>query len=379
MSPNVEHTLASSILPGRFAAPQAEVPMVQLIDPSGQQVRDPDFSSAYTPEQAIDLLEKMAKIRRFDLEGTALQRKGRLSLWAPLLGQEAVQVGTAAALGEADHVFPSHREHGVGMLMGVGPEKIFGVFSGAQMGDWDSDGLRFHHYSMVIGAHSLHAVGYAMAQSKDLASGVTDASGVSVIFHGDGAISEGDVNEAYAFAAVYNAPVVFVCVNNQWAISEPVARQSRIPLYQRAWGFGIPSLRVDGNDVLAVHAVVSRAIEAARAGNGPQMIEAYTYRMGAHTTSDDPTKYRGEPDDHEWMLKDPIARLQAWLTSHHVWDQARQARLDQQLEAFGETIRRAIDQVPPADLGAIFDHVYADPTPQLLDQQAEAVEYEELA
>lgn len=354
---------------GRFeASAVAAVPMVQLVDPAGVRVDDPDFAAIVPPEKAISLLRDMALIRRFDTEATALQRKGQLGLWAPLLGQEAIQVGVHSVLGDLDHVFPSHREHGVGMLMGLPLERMLAIFKGCEMGDWDAEALRFHHYSMVIGAHTLHAVGYAMGMAAD-ARRDSSQQGATVVFHGDGAISEGDVNEAYIFAAAYNAPVVFVCVNNQWAISEPVERQSRIPLYQRAWGFGIPGIRVDGNDVLAVQAVTDWALDRARSGQGPTLIEAYTYRMGAHTTSDDPTKYRTADEHAQWQHRDPVVRTSSWLRSAGVWDDAQQARLDQDVEAFGAQVRAAVDRVPAPSLDSAFDRVYAQPTAALRRQR----------
>lgn len=360
--------------PGRFDAPSpATTPMVQLIDEQGTRIEDPDFQVPLKPAQAVARLRDMVKIRRFDTEGTALQRKGQLGLWAPLLGQEAIQVGVRAALGPADHVFPSHREHGLGMLMGLPIERVLGLFKGAEMGDWDAEALRFHYYSMVIGAQTLHGVGYAMGQARDAAADPMADAGVSVVFHGDGAISEGDVNEAYVFAAAYQAPVVFMCVNNQWAISEPVSVQSKVPLYQRAWGFGIPSVRVDGNDVLAVEAVTSWALARARAGEGPTFIEAFTYRMGAHTTSDDPTKYRESDEAAEWQAKDPIVRTEAWLRAQRVWDDAQQARLDQDAEAFGAQVRAGVDRVRMPELAEAFDHVYAAPTPDLVAQRERVI------
>lgn len=360
---------------GRFEAPRpSEVPLVQLLNEAGNRVDDPDFSPPVQPAQAVGLLRDMAMVRRFDTEATALQRKGQLSLWAPLLGQEAIQVGIRNALGKADHVFPSHREHGLAMLLGLPIERILAIFNGCEMGDWDADEFGFHHYSMVIGAHTLHGVGYAMGQARDAAADPATDAGVSVIVHGDGAISEGDVNEAYLFAASYQAPAVFVCVNNQWAISEPVARQSRVPLYQRAWGFGIPSVRVDGNDVLAMQAAMSWALGRARAGQGPTFIEAFTYRMGAHTTSDDPTKYRTKTEAEQWLSKDPLTRMQLWLRAAGAWDDAQQARLDQDTEAFGAQVRAAIDQITAPHLADIFDRVYAEPTPDLRAQRAQAVQ-----
>lgn len=367
-------TSGVSAKPSRFElATPASTPMVQLLDQTGTRQDDPDFTPVVQPVQAVSMLRDMAMIRRFDTEATALQRKGQLGLWAPLLGQEAIQVGVRAALGPADHVFPSHREHGLGMLMGLPIERVLAIFKGCEMGDWDAEKLRFHYYSMVIGAHTLHGVGYAMGQARDAVADSMADAGVSVIFHGDGAISEGDVNEAYVFAASYQAPAVFICVNNQWAISEPVELQSRIPLYQRAWGFGIPSVRVDGNDVLAMQAATSWALARARAGQGPTFIEAYTYRMGAHTTSDDPTKYRDGEEAAEWQAKDPLTRTEAWLRASGAWDDAQQARLDQDLEAFGAQVRAAADRVEAPVLADVFDRVYARPTADLEAGRAQVI------
>ena len=190
------------------------------------------------------------------------------------------------------------------------------------MGSWDSAATRFHLYTIVIGAQALHATGYAMGVERDglVGTGDPDRDMAVVGYFGDGATSQGDVNEAFIFASSYNAPIVFFLQNNQWAISEPIERQSRIPLYRRSSGFGFPGVRVDGNDVLAVHAVTSEALERARSGNGPTLIEAYTYRMGAHTTSDDPTKYRLADELEHWRLKDPIERVRAYLSRHGAAD-----------------------------------------------------------
>lgn len=352
----------------RFAPPEA-TPMVSLVDADGVRRRDPDHPWAMDDQSLADALVKMSMIRRFDQEATAMQRKGQLSLWAPLLGQEAVQVGAQAALTRGDHVFPTHREHGIGLLMGLDMARILGVFRGAELGDWDAEEVGFHYYSMVIGAHSLHGVGYAMGVEMDLRRGLTDRRQVSLVFHGDGAISEGDVNEAYIFAVRYQAPVVFLCVNNQWAISEPVATQSRVPLYQRAWGFGMPGIRVDGNDVVGVHSVLTQAINRARQGGGPSLIEAYTHRMGAHTTADDPSRYRGADQVEYWRARDPIARVKTYLRGIGRWDEASEADLDQRLEAYGARVRQAAAQITPASLAACFEQVYVRPDPDLADQQ----------
>lgn len=358
-------TVLHSALPTQ--AEHAPEEPFQLLTAEGERNAAQNIGYAGSPEQARVLLENMALIRRFDLEATAAQRKGQIGLWAPLLGQEAIQAGVFSALTERDHVFPSHREHGLGMLMGLPVERMLAIFKGAEMGDWDAEELHFHYYSMVIGAHTLHGVGYSMAQAKENPK----SPGASVVFHGDGATSEGDVNEAYVFAASYQSPTVFVCVNNQWAISEPVSRQSRVPLYQRAWGFGIPSVRVDGNDALAMQTAADWALARAHAGEGPSFIEAYTYRMGAHTTSDDPTKYRTDEETADWSSKDPIARLETWLRGEGAWSDDDQAALDERCENLAKHLREAVLDITEPSLPEMFERVYVETTENLRAQQAE--------
>ena len=270
----------------------------------------------------------MVLVRRIDTESTALQRHGELGIWAQLLGQEAAQVGAGRALRPQDFVFPTYREHGVAWCRGLDPLKLLGLFRGVDHGDWDPADYNFGLYTIVIGAQTLHATGYAMGMQRDGAVGTGDPErDAAVIAHfGDGASSQGDVNEAFIFAASYNAPVVFFCQNNQWAISEPIERQTRIPLYQRALGFGFPGVRVDGNDVLATYAVTQAALQRARDGQGPTFVEAYTYRMGAHTTTDDPTRYRLSDDVERWKLKDPIARVEAYLQAQRPGRRRRSSR-----------------------------------------------------
>ena len=258
----------------------------------------------------------MVLTRRIDIEATALQRHGELGIWAQLLGQEAAQIGAGRALRPQDFVFPTYREHGVAWCRGVDPLNLLGLFRGVDQGAWDPAENNFGLYTIVIGAQTLHATGYAMGMQRDgvVGTGDPDRDAAVIAHFGDGASSQGDVNEAFIFAASYNAPVVFFCQNNQWAISEPIERQTRIPLYQRALGFGFPGVRVDGNDVLATYAVTQAALQRARDGQGPTFVEAYTYRMGAHTTTDDPTRYRLSDDLERWKLKDPIARVEVYLT-----------------------------------------------------------------
>ncbi len=209
------------------------------------------------------LYRDLALVRRFDTEATALQRQGELGIWASLLGQEAAQIGSGRALLPGDMAFPTYREHGVAWCRGVGPESLLELFRGVNFGGWDPKEHNFALYTIVIGAQTLHATGYAMGMQRD---GTENAV---IAYFGDGASSEGDVNEAFIFAASYNAPVVFFLQNNQWAISVPEERQSRIPLFRRAHGFGFPGVRVDGNDVLACLAVTRKALQHAREGQGP--------------------------------------------------------------------------------------------------------------
>lgn len=352
---------------------------VQLLDPAGNRVEHPDFSFAGSDADIAASLRDMVLTRRFDAEATALQRKGELGLWPPSLGQEAAQVGSAKAIVERDQIVPSYREHGVAWVRGVDMVGLLNVFRGSGMIDYDSRASRFHLYSWVIGAHLLTATGMGMALQRDgLVGGEDPDQNAAVItYFGDGATSQGDVNEAFIFAASYTAPVVFFCQNNQYAISEPIALQSKIPLYRRASGFGFPGVRVDGNDVLAVQAVTSWALGRARQGHGPTLIEAYTYRMGAHTTSDDPTKYRHAAELDEWRAKDPIERVRTYLLASGVIDQAWLDALAAESDALAERLRAGCVSLPEPRLDELWDKVYVD-TPDLLHRQrAEFVAYEE--
>ncbi len=352
--------------------------LVQLLTPEGERVEHPDFSfgAGLSGEEEAAVIRgfyrDMVLTRRIDTEATALQRHGELGIWAQLLGQEAAQIGSGRALRPQDFAFPTYREHGVAWCRGIDPLQLLGLFRGVDQGSWDPQDANFGLYTIVIGAQTLHATGYAMAMQRDgvVGTGDPDRDAAVVAYFGDGASSQGDVNEAFIFAASYNAPVVFFCQNNQWAISEPIERQSKIPLFQRALGFGFPGVRVDGNDVLATYAVAQAALQRARDGQGPTLVEAYTYRMGAHTTTDDPTRYRLSQDLETWKLKDPIERVKAYLTRNGLVDQEFLEALDTEAEQLGEHLRegcRALPEPSPLD---VFDHVYAEQTPELAEQQA---------
>ncbi len=343
--------------------------MVQLLTPEGVRTEDPHFEFPEGDECIAAYLREMVLARRFDAEATALQRHGELGLWPPLYGQEAAQVGAAHAIRGQDMVFPTYREHAVALVRGVEPVHMLSLFRGTSMVSWDSEATRFAPYTVVIGAQALHATGYAMGLQRDGLVGDGDETAAVLAFHGDGASSQGDVNEAYVFAASYNAPVVFFCQNNQWAISEPITRQTKIPLYQRAAGFGFPGIRVDGNDVLAVRSVTDWAMNRARTGEGPSFIEAFTYRMGAHTTSDDPTKYRLAAEREHWKLKDPIERVRAYLQRSGSVGEQFFIDLEAEAEAFGERVRDECRKLATPELPTIWDNVLAKPGAELRQQR----------
>jgi pyruvate dehydrogenase E1 component alpha subunit len=259
----------------------------------------------------------------------------------------------------------------------VDPLKLLGLFRGVDHGNWNPDDHNLALYTLVIGAQTLHATGYAMGMQRDgvVGTGDPDRDAAVVAHFGDGASSQGDVNEAFIFAASYNAPVVFFCQNNQWAISEPIERQSRIPLYQRALGFGFPGVRVDGNDVLATYSVMQSALERARDGQGPTLVEAYTYRMGAHTTTDDPTRYRLSDDVENWKLKDPIARVEVYLRRHGWADDEFFGSVQAEANELGVTLREGCKAMPDPNLLDVFDNVYAETTPELVAQRDELAAY----
>ncbi|MEV7724619.1 pyruvate dehydrogenase (acetyl-transferring) E1 component subunit alpha [Streptomyces sp. NPDC101733] len=355
----------------------AEPQLVQLLTPEGERVDagHPDvaefatFVEDITTEDLRGLYRDMVLTRRFDGEATALQRQGELGLWASLLGQEAAQIGSGRALRDDDYVFPTYREHGVAWCRGVDPTNLLGMFRGVNHGGWDPTVNNFHLYTIVIGSQTLHATGYAMGVAKD------GADSAVVAYFGDGASSQGDVAEAFTFSAVYNSPVVFFCQNNQWAISEPTERQMRVPLYQRAQGFGFPGVRVDGNDVLACLAVTRWALARARRGEGPTLVEAFTYRMGAHTTSDDPTKYRRDEETAAWEAKDPILRLKAHLLAAGGADEAFFAELEAESEVLGKRVREVVRSMPDPDTMAIFENVYADGHALVDEERAQFAAY----
>ena len=346
-------------------------PAVQLLTPEGERVDHPDFDVSLTDAELRSLYRHMVLVRRMDAEATALQRQGEIGLWASSLGQEAAQVGSAWALRATDYAFPTYRDHGVTWVRGVPPMEVLAMFRGITNGGWDPLARRCSLYTIVIGNQVLHAAGYAMGVQLD------GADEAVIAYFGDGATDEGDVSEAFVMGADFQLPLVYFCENNQWAISSPRERFHRTPLYQRAAGFGFPGLRVDGNDILAVIAVTRMALDRARAGGGPTMIEAFTYRMGAHTTSDDPTRYRHAEDLEVWRLRDPIERLKVFMARNGIADRVYFDQIDDEASDLAVHVRdgvRAMTAPPPETM---FDHVYAEPYEPLVRQRADFLAYEE--
>ncbi|MRH28466.1 pyruvate dehydrogenase (acetyl-transferring) E1 component subunit alpha [Microbacterium sp. SYP-A9085] len=352
---------------GTFAPTAAAEPYLDLVG----RLADADLEQFY---------RDMVVVRAFDTQATNLQRQGQLALWPPSRGQEAAQVGSARAARAQDHVFPSYREHVVCTIRGVDPLDIIRLMRGMTHGGWDPyDPARgnTHLYTLVLGSQTLHATGFGMGLVFDgrTGTGDVDSDEAVIVYYGDGASSQGDVHEAMVFAASYQVPQVFFLQNNQWAISVPVATQARVPLVHRGAGYGIPSIRVDGNDVLASYAVTRRALDEARSGAGPRAIEAVTYRMGAHTTSDDPTKYRTGDEEASWAQRDPIARMRAYLRGRGASD-AFFDEVDAEAAAGAASIRERTTALGAVPTSTMFDHVYSEPHPLVERQQQWLADYE---
>ena len=363
-------------------------------DPAVVRFLDADGTFAPTPaaERYRDAVEgladadletffrDMAVIRAFDVQATNLQRQGQLALWPPSYGQEAAQVGSARAARAQDHIFPSYREHVVTKIRGVDPIDIIRVMRGLTHGGWDPTDPKngnTHIYTLVLGSQTLHATGLGMGLVFDGRCGTGDPERdeAVVVYYGDGASSQGDVHEAMVFAASYRTPEVFFLQNNQWAISVPVSTQSRSPLYKRGEGYGMPSTLVDGNDVLASWAVTRAALDEARAGGGPQAIEAMTYRLGAHTTSDDPTKYRTSGEEESWRRRDPIARMKAHLLARGA-SEAFFADVDAEAQALADDVRTRTNALGGLERDSMFAHVYSESHPVMAEQRRWLADYE---
>ncbi|MCU1545513.1 MAG: pyruvate dehydrogenase (acetyl-transferring) component subunit alpha [Homoserinimonas sp.] len=357
---------------------------VQLLSPDGALTTD-DVGAEYVhyvdqlnDDQLRRFHRDMVVVRRFDVEAANLQKQGQMGLWVPSMGQEAAQVGSAHAAKTQDHLFPAYREHAVGMIRGLDLLHIVELLRGNTHGGWNpAETGNFHLYTLVIGSHTLHATGYAMGIQFDgkAGTGNPDTDEAVMVYFGDGATSQGDVSEAFVFAASYQTPQVFFLQNNGWAISVPVSVQSRTPLYLRSAGFGIPSVQIDGNDVLASYAVAAKHLDDARSGKGPSVIEALTYRIGAHTSSDDPTKYRTNAELQSWIARDPISRYEAYLR-HRGEGDAFFADVATEAEDVAADIRRRTLALEGPSTDKLFDHVYSEQHPVMDAQKQWLAQYE---
>jgi 2-oxoisovalerate dehydrogenase E1 component alpha subunit len=343
-----------------------------VLGPDGSAEKVP---SELTPERLLELYRLMVTLRAFDTRSLNLNRQGRIHFFAPATGQEAAIVGSAYALDREDWVFPTYREGGVLLVRGVPLrtlyDQIFGnatdLTKGRQMPNhWASREHRVVSISSPVGTQIAQAPGFAYAQKLKKERAAT------VCYLGDGATSEGDFHAGMNFAGVLKVPCVFFCQNNQWAITVPCARQMACEsIAAKAAAYGFEGVRVDGNDVLAVYRTVRQALEKARSGGGPTLIEALTYRIGPHSTSDDPRRYRPESDVEPWRAKDPITRFERFLRKlGHLDEKGVKRTIDAASDAVREAAEAA-EKAGPPPVASIFDDVYAQPTPLLREQRAE--------
>ena len=340
--------------------PRFSVEYLSILDSDG------NLDSALEPDLSATELKRLYRAmllgRRLDERMVRLQRQGRIGTFAPIKGQEASQLGSVCTLRESDWMVPSFRETAAMLWRGWPIEKLLMTFAGHLEGGQPSPDQRDLPITIPVSTQLPHAVGLAYAaqyRQDDV---------VVMAYFGDGATSEGDFHEALNFAGVWHVPVVFVCQNNQWAISVPLKKQTHSrTIAQKALAYGLPGLQVDGNDVLAVYAATKEAVDRAREGNGPTLIECVTYRLGVHTTADDPTKYRSEEEVREWERKDPLTRFVEYLRKKNLLEDGLEQEVDAEIAA---AVKRFEAMAPP-DVLTMFDHAYAEKPPELLAQREE--------
>jgi len=339
--------------------------MKQSLDEEGNVIggKELDIESSLM----LDMYKWMKKCRLLDEKMLRMQRQGRLAIHAPFSGQEAAQVGSAFALGPNDWICPSYRDVAACLIHGMPIEQVLYYFKGHFEGGKTPENVNVLPIQIIIAAQTLHAVGISYA------SKIKGESAIAISYFGDGATSEGDFHEALNFAAVQKTPTIFFCQNNQYAISVPLKQQmASKTIAQKAIAYGMKGIQVDGNDVAAVYEATREAAERARNGEGPTLIEAVTYRLGPHTTSDDPTKYRNNEEKEEWLRKDPIIRVKKWLYKQNVWSEDQDINFEKNVQ---DELNQIIDEVEKQDspkLDEIFNHVYEKPNDLLLEQQMEA-------
>ncbi|NLL42342.1 MAG: pyruvate dehydrogenase (acetyl-transferring) E1 component subunit alpha [Firmicutes bacterium] len=343
--------------------------MFQIMDEEGK-ILQPDLVPEISDQKWLELYKVMVRTRCADDNALKLQRQGRMLTYAPNTGQEAAQVGSAAAMADQDWLVPAFRELGAWLLRGVDLEKVYLYWYGNEFGSQFPEDVRVLPIAVPIASQLQHAVGIAMA------SRIKGEKDVTVAYVGDGGTSTGDFNEALNFAGVFNAPVVFIIQNNQYAISVARQKQTRAEtLVQKAVAAGIPGILADGNDLMAMYAATKEAAERARSGGGPTLIEAYTYRLGAHTTSDDPTKYREDEEVERWQSKDPMKRMKAYLINKGIWSEEEDSSLSEQYGAEALEVFRKVEASGETKLEDIFRYHFQETPGHLTEQYEEYVQY----
>jgi pyruvate dehydrogenase E1 component alpha subunit len=338
--------------------PRFQVEHLSILDSEGNL--DTALEPKLTDTDLRSLYRAMLLGRRLDERMVRLQRQGRIGTFAPTKGQEAAQIGSIFSLRPTDWMVPSFRETAAMIWRGWPIEKLLLFFAGRLEGGQPAPDQHDLPITIPVATQLPHAVGLAYAaqyRGDDV---------VVMAYFGDGATSEGDFHEAMNFAGVWHVPVIFICQNNQWAISVPLKKQTHSrTIAQKALAYGLPGLQVDGNDVLAVYVATREAVERARAGDGPTLIECVTYRLGVHTTADDPTKYRSEAEVAMWEQKDPLTRFRAYLEKRNLLEEGLEQRVDEEI---AEAIRR-FESTPPPDPLVMFDHAYAELPPDVQAQR----------
>ncbi|WP_019585328.1 pyruvate dehydrogenase (acetyl-transferring) E1 component subunit alpha [Deinococcus apachensis] len=354
---------------GAAAYEDAQGEMFQTLAPDGSVIRPEALPDVPT---RLHLYRQMRRVRHFDERAWVLYRTGRMGVFPPYGGMEASQVGTAAALTHDDWLFPTYRDTGAALAYGLPIPQTLAYWRTSPHGWAMPQDLKILPFYIPIATQYPHAVGAALAERR------RGTANVAMAYIGDGGSSEGDFHEALNFAGALDAPCVFILQNNGWAISVPTRTQTRATnLSRRADGYGIPGVRVDGNDVLATYHVTAEAVRRARAGEGPTLIETVTYRIKPHTLADDPSRYRTDADNLGWDAKDPVTRLRAHLLAEGHLTEEEDTALTREIEAEFEAALAVADAFPEPTPAEIVDHVFAEPTPQLRRQRAQLLAEEQ--
>lgn len=346
---------------------EAVTERLEILDTEGRV--DSDLMPEIDPSRIRDLYRDMVLMRTFDTKALKMQRQGRMGTWPPIKGQEAVQAGVAMAMGEEDWLIPAFREHGIMVLRGVPLHLIFAYWAGDERGSSFPEGVRCFPVAVPVGSQWQHGTGVGLSLK------LRGEEAVAVTFGGDGSTSEGDFHEAVNCAGVFGTKTVFVIQNNQWAISVPLHQQTAAEtLAQKAHAYGIPGVQVDGNDVFAVFAAATEAIERTRRGEGPWLIEAVTYRLGDHTTADDASRYRRAEELEEWEGRDPILRLRRYLVAQGLWDDDQESILLEEATSWVDGQVKALEELEPQSPDEIFTSMYEAMPPHLVEQMQSLAE-----